>query len=302
MSLRDSTLGNALRCSLEFLGLGNSVAPFPIRRLAHPWRTEELSVPPGHVINPPDFVGVGTQKSGTSWWAGLIEQHPQVSPTLFGRKEMHFLTHFFERPMLPEDVRTYHTAFARPPAQKCGEWTPNYMASPYTLIRLRQAAPEAKVLVMLRDPIRRYESGYNHEYKQRFGCMLVPALRRTVIRDYALRKESIWMGMYGVQLEILLRHFPREQVLVLQYEQCRAEPLRHIQRTYAFLGLDPSFKPTGFQEEVNTQRRVVPPLSDETRNLLGEIYTDDVRRTAILFPQEIDLSLWPAFRGLAMSL
>lgn len=295
MTWRDSTLGTTIRYGLEFLGLGDRVAPFPVRRLARPWQAEEISVPTGWTPAAPDFVGVGTQKSGTSWWAGLIEQHPGVVPTRWDRKEMHYFTHFLETPLTPEAITTYWRAFARPPGRLCGEWTPNYLASPYTLPLIKRAAPEARILVMLRDPVRRFESGYNHEFKQRFGPIFGPRLRMSVVKRYALRKESIWMGMYGAQLDILLRHFPRERILVLQYERCRAEPAAMMRKTYAFLGLDPSFQPSGFAEEVNTQRRVTPPLSEDARSLLAEVYAADVQHVRTLFPDDIDLSLWSSF-------
>lgn len=290
--MADHPFVNAVRYVLEFVGLG-AVAPFPIRRLARPWTRDELPPAGDLEVAPPDFVGVGTQKSGTSWWTGLIEAHPGVAPNLFRRKEMHYLTHFFERSMTTGDIETYHAAFARPTGMLCGEWTPNYLASPYTIRRLEQAAPNAKVLVMFRDPVVRYESGFNHEFKQRFGGMLAPRVRASVIKRYALRKESIWNGMYGVQSEVLLRVVPRERLLVLQYEKCKAQPREMIARTYRFLGLDESFEPDGIERPVNVQRQVTDSLGEETRRMLGEIYRDDAQRLKAMFPDEIDLSLWP---------
>ena len=36
-------------------------------------------VPPGWELLPPDFVGVGTMKSGTSWWWSILASHPDVA-------------------------------------------------------------------------------------------------------------------------------------------------------------------------------------------------------------------------------
>lgn len=293
--MADHPFVNAVRYAFEYLGLGGVIAPFPIRRLARPWTLDELPSKGDRIVRPPDFVGVGTQKSGTSWWAALIESHPSVAPNLFNRKEMHYLTHFFERPMTARDIETYHAAFARPQGRLCGEWTPNYLASPYTIRRLEQAAPNARVLVMFRDPVSRYESGFNHERKQRFGGMIAPGARSRIIRGYALRKESIWNGMYAAQCDTLLRIISRDRILALQYEQCKAKPREMIARTYRFLGLDDSFVPEGIDKPVNVQRQVTDSISDETRELLREIFVDDVRRLERLFPEAIDLSLWPGF-------
>ena len=46
-------------------------------------------------------------------------------------------------------------------------------------------------------------------------------------------------GIYADQLQRLWNAFPREQVLVLQYERCVADPASELRRTYAFIGLEP---------------------------------------------------------------
>ena len=296
----DRPMLNRVRHALEFCGLGSRVAPFPIRRQARPWSRAEVPAPPSGSWRAaaPDFVGIGTQKSGTSWWASLIEEHPDVVPNRFGRKEMHYLTHFVDRSMTREEVAAYHAAFARPAGKRCGEWTPNYVASPWTLLRLQEAAPEARVLVMVRNPVTRYESGLNHEFRNRFGAMVVPSIRRRVITGYALRKEAVWMGMYGAQLATALSVIPRDRVLVLQYERCTLDPAAMLARTYRFLGLDDGFRPAELDRQVNRQKRVVEPLADEGRGMLTAIYRDDVARLVGLFPDALDLSLWPEFADL----
>lgn len=248
-------------------------------------------------IAPPDYIGVGTQKSGTSWWASLIEQHPDVSPNQFNRKEMHYLTHFLDRSLTDQDVGTYHAAFARPDGRQCGEWTPNYLAHPYALGLLNRVAPNARILVMVRNPVDRYESGFNHEYKMRFGAMLAPGVRREVITRYALRAESIWNGMYAAQLDVLFSLVDRDRVLVLQYEACRKEPGKWIALTYRFLGLEASFIPDGIETMVNRQRRIVRRLDERGRRMLADVYRADARRLSQLCPDTIDRSLWPDVCG-----
>ncbi len=295
MGLPDNPLVNLARYGLEYIGFGRIIAPFPIRREAEPWSANAFAADPECTIAPPDYVGIGTQKSGTSWWASLIEQHPDVVPNRFMRKEMHYLAHFLEKEMSADEVATYHTAFARPRGKKCGEWTPNYMANPHAIQQLKVAAPEAKILVLIRNPVERYVSGFNHERKQRFGGVIGPSVRMKVLKQYALRTESIWNGMYGSQLEIVFDVFPRDQVLVLQYEACKANPDSRIRKTYEFLGLDPTFTPAGVTRQVNTQRRQGPTLDTEYREMLQRIYRSDVQRLVKLCPDEIDCTLWDGF-------
>ncbi|MBA3795881.1 MAG: hypothetical protein H0X20_01485, partial [Chloroflexi bacterium] len=57
-------------------------------------RAEPAPPPPGFVIGPPDFVGVGAQKAGTTWWFRLIEAHPGVYQSPDQRPELHFFDRF----------------------------------------------------------------------------------------------------------------------------------------------------------------------------------------------------------------
>ena len=60
---------------------------------------------------------------------------------------------------MPADfVERYHRNFPRPAGGVTGEWTPRYMYDHWSLRLLRRAAPEARILVILRDPIERYRS------------------------------------------------------------------------------------------------------------------------------------------------
>ena len=110
------------------------------RVVRYAWRTAALRVRPsltytatlpvvgrGFVVAPPDFVGVGAQRSGTSWWHGLIEAHSRVHPLGMGAKELHYFDERWRVGIDDGAVRRYHQLFARPPGFAGGEWTPRYM-------------------------------------------------------------------------------------------------------------------------------------------------------------------------------
>ena len=101
--------------------------------------------------------------------------------------------------------------------------------------------------------------------------------------------------MYAGQIERLLDVFPRERVLVLQYERCQASFFEQARRTYAFLGVDPEFVPAAkqMQPRAASERDAGPA----DRRSLAERYVEDVRRLAELAP-ELDPELWPNIRPL----
>lgn len=240
--------------------------------------------PPGWRTGPPDFVGVGAQKAGTTWWRSLIGAHPDV--VLGERKELHYFSDYWRLEFRDEDAERYHLYFPRPEGALCGEWTPRYMSDFWTPGLLARSAPDAKILVLLRDPVARYRSGLTASLAGVF-----PPFHPDVAQ------EAMERGLYADQLERLLGAFAREQVLLLQYEVCRVNVVSELARTYRFLGLDDSFVPDGADEVINrTEDKVDVP--DETRERLAVLYRNDVIRLLDAFP-EIDVTLWPPFTDLA---
>ncbi len=240
--------------------------------------------PPGWRTGPPDFVGIGVQKAGTSWWYRLVTEHPQVFRRDALAKELHFFGRFNDRAFTRADVARYHAHFPRPDGARLGEWTPRYLPDFWTHQQLREAAPDCRLLVLLRDPVDRYRSGITHEVNQ--GARPSPTL--------AL--EAMYRGMYHLQLSALLRSFPREQILVLQYEQCQNNPRRELARTYEFLGLgNTDFTPMTLHQRINGTPTGKVELPADLRAELLALYQPDVLALVNDFP-EIDVRLWPNFR------
>ena len=249
--------------------------------------------PEGWVTAAPDFVGVGAQRCGTTWWYEQIVLHPRVTfEDGIHRKEVHYFDRLSGVDLLsPELVQHYARYFPRPAAgQIVGEWTPRYVLFPWVPNQLAQAAPRARVLVLLRDPVDRYASGVRWQGRlldQRPGA-------GDVTLEKILRQQRR-RGFYAKQIERLLEAFPREQVLILQYERCRDRYEDELARTYEFLGLDPTFRPAG--EGGRPESPAGNRLPDAEREELARDYVADVRRLTEIAP-EIDPSLWPSVRDL----
>lgn len=107
--------------------------------------------------------------------------------------------------------------------------------------------------------------------------------------------DQAWRGRYAEQLARLYEHFPREQVLVQQYERCTAEPESELARSYRFLGLDANFLPDSLHDRLNAAVRRWA-LSDHMARELRRYYAPDLARLPELVPG-IDLGLWPTARG-----
>ncbi|MEY2423211.1 MAG: hypothetical protein QOI95_3278 [Acidimicrobiaceae bacterium] len=214
----------------------------------------------------------------------MISHHPAVARSPKARKEVRFFDARFGDDVSKLAADEYARYFPRPDGSIAGEWTPGYMHDYWTPRGLAEVAPDARLLVMLRDPVERYQSG------------LALAFVHNAPRHAIVASDQAGRGFYHGALVRLLRQFPRSQVLVLQMERCIASPEGELARTYEFLGLDPIPAPDDLSAVVHGDH-VRPALSNEHRRLLVEAYADDVAALLADFP-ELDVSLWPNFAHL----
>jgi hypothetical protein len=248
-------------------------------------RTTPPACPPDARLGPPDFVGVGAQRCGTSWWFGLLRAHPECD--IRSIKEIHYFDRFWRESFDEADVDGYYRYFPRKAGLRSGEWTPRYMLDPWTPPLLHQAAPDASLLVMVRDPLERYVSGLTH-YLSRRGPL------DPTIADIAFER-----GLYAKQLTHLMRSFDGRRVLVLQLERCIRSPETELATTFDFLDLAP-IDPVhlGLQTSGDRTPRPTLRIDDATRARLIQNYEQDVLDLPEI-ADRIDLGMWPNFSHLS---
>lgn len=248
------------------------------------------AIPDGASVGPPDFIGVGVHKAATTWWWALLVDHPEIDGVP-RRKELHLLEQMRDGPITQEQRDWYYRQFPRLPGHLAGEWTPRYMAMPPIPAVIREVAPNAKLLTIVRDPVERYRSGLKQWHEQ--------SKRRSLRRDVKVgKREALMRGFYGRQVQRLADAVGRDQILVLQYERCVREPAAEFARTIEFLGAAPH-RP---DERLLTMRFNATvgdkgSLSSKDETELIAEYEPEVALLKKLAP-DIDLSLWPRFKHL----
>jgi hypothetical protein len=236
------------------------------------------SGPPG----PPDFIGVGAFGSGTGWWHAMLLAHPEIRPPRGRRKALHHFDRFCAAEMTDADVAAYHAYFPRRPGTICGEWTGRYMFDAWTPPLLRRAAPDAKLLVMLSDPVERYRA------------ILADRLARREEDEAIFMADVVDRRSFAAQLARLRRFFDPDRILVLQFERCRREPLTEYRRTLDFLGVrDRDFAPrrlrrkaAGKPESLHVELLLRLGLPEGTKRRVTERLTGRPtgRPTTLLWP------------------
>ncbi len=112
----------------------------------------------------PDFVVIGAQRSGTTSLYNNLVEHPQIASCI--RKEVHYFDAYFERGSywyrghFPRAAELRRLARRHGAPVLTGEATPMYLFDPPCRRRLAELVPDAKLLVLLRDPVAREYSQY----------------------------------------------------------------------------------------------------------------------------------------------
>ena len=189
----------------------------------------------------PHLIVLGTQKGGTSSLRRLLLDHPGLF--MAATKEVHFFSKHWER---SADWYARHFRNA-PEGVCCGESTPFYLFHQEAPQRIHSLIPQAKLIVLLRDPVERALSQYFHSVRLGLGNLplahaLAAAPARLLTGDPRHVQEHSYVsrGRYLDQLDRYLRLFPQEQLLVLQSESFFADPTETWRTIERFVGLTPA--------------------------------------------------------------
>ena len=244
----------------------------------------------------PAWLGIGAQRAGTTWFTNLLVQHPEVSLSAGGRKELHYLTMPLAHGWNDDYEQGYRTLFDDATARLPGEFTPVYLRALWAApLALRVCRPDAPIIVLLRDPIDRFESAMRlaSTHFQFPGPEPSQALRVwTRTRGVAAQ----WTGMYAAQLDAWERVLGRRRLIVLQYERLRDDPQPAVERVWEALGLRavalrdvrrPSR--TARSPERPWTLDLVPGFRDE----LWHLYRPEVEQLRLRWG--VDVGRWPNF-------
>lgn len=237
------------------------------------------------VTGPPDYVGIGAPRSGSTWWSRQLERHESI-PRGNVHKELHWFDRFGTDEHQPEDVEGYHQFFPRRDGEVVGEWTPGYLYQPWTPSLLQASAPDTKLLAILRDPVEQIESSVNYSHTFHGAPDNPLMLTRHVAEAGYHRHLHHWTMQFPAPL------------LVLQFEHCRDDLDGQLVRTISFLGLDPDPELVKDRKPGTNAGTAKPiQLTARARAALVETLTPDVLALTRDHPS-IDPGRWPNFAHL----
>lgn len=183
----------------------------------------------------PNYLVIGAAKCATSSLCSLLGSHPDVF--MVECKEPYFFNldeHYFGK-----GWRWYQSLYASAGACKMrGEGSNGYTMKelyPDTAQRIARDLPDAKLIYIVRHPLRRIES-YWTQLRANGDRDVSPDFDRAVRTSTAKLVDST---NYLTQIDAFRAYFPDQRILVLFYEDFRANSGQVMRRCFEFLGVDP---------------------------------------------------------------
>jgi hypothetical protein len=214
---------------------------------------KDASAPPAIASTAPHHrvgaIGIGAQKCASSWLHAVAGSHPEIS--VADPKELDFFSYYFDR-----GYRWYESHFA--PASDDPilrfECSPSYFHDPRSAQRVHAYNPGMKVVLLLRDPIKRAFSNHLHEIiKGHIGPV-------SFEDGLANNPSYLEQGMYARHLRRWHDAFGPAHVHVMFAEEIAADAGGSAQSLYGFLGVDPTFNSAILHERRNESDRPRVPI------------------------------------------
>jgi len=205
----------------------------------------------------PDFIIIGTEKSGTTSLYDYMIQHPSIFAAR--TKEVHYFdinyvgewwykSHFptvFKKNYFKRKNEKFVT----------GEATPYYLFHPLVPQRICQTLPKVKLIVILRNPIDRAYSLYHDNIRKKIENLSFEAAIKKEDERLKDEKEKIlansrynsiiyWGysyltgGIYTQQLKTWFNFFHKNQFLILKTDDLQTNPNQVLNKTFSFLNVD----------------------------------------------------------------
>lgn len=238
------------------------------------------------------FLGIGAQKSGTTWLYFNLIRHPDLYlPD--GVKELHYWDANFHR-----GFEWYQAFFAANTAGRAaGEITPAYaILEPEKIRDVHAHFPDLKLIYLMRNPVHRAWSGAQMALGR--AEMTMDDASDAWFIDHFHSRGSQRRGDYEGCLRAWQEVYPADRFLVMLFDDIQADPRGVLKRCAAHIGVDPGFFDTLSEEELRQAHFPGPghSIRPSLHAHLVAHYTPKIRSLEAFLGR--DLSLWHRQNGL----
>lgn len=228
-----------------------------------------------------DFIGIGAQKTGTSWLYENLNRHNKIR--FPGGKEIHFWDQHYAR-----GIRWYLSLFEDIPGKVSGEITPAYAIIEENLIQeCFDLNPRCKIIYVIRNPIERAWSS---------ALMALARAEMTFNEasdqwfiDHFKSSGSLKRGDYEKCIKNWCSVFPRKQLLIVRYELINKNPYEVLKTACQHIGVDGHFFDSIDEGLLRNYVRKGPgyPIRQSLIDVLVELYQPKIKSLSRYLHEDI---------------
>lgn len=202
---------------------------------------------------------------------------------------------YFCKDELYELGEDYYKAFFDTDKKIVGDVSPNYMylnENANTHKRIKQLIPDCKIIFLLRDPIRRAFSHWNHliQIKPEWSGGIEEDTFYESITKFPESGNAICdRGLYSNNIKQYIDVFGRENIMIVQQEQMKIDTFETLNKIIQFAGAQ---APLNKKRVLYVHERTYEAtLDDKSKQFLQGFYREEVQELKKLFP-ELNYKLW----------
>ena len=201
----------------------------------------------------PNFIIIGTMRGGTSSLFRYLDYHPNIVPPL--RKEIHYFDHDYRKGLYWYKLFFPSNNEVNKMNKLTYEATPYYLFHPLVPERVHKMNPNIKLIILLRNPIKRAYSHYKYIYKlglenlsfedgirkesERLEKDKQKMKQNPYYNGYHMRHHSyLSRGIYVKQIKRWFNYFPKECFKIIRSEEFFSETQKTYDDVLNFLGLE----------------------------------------------------------------
>ena len=251
----------------------------------------------------PDFLIIGAQKSGTTSLHYYLNQHPNLTGSYpkelhYFNRDIHFNKSFGEYKKHFRGIKKKDTLLF--------EATPAYIYHPGSAELIKKHLPNTKLIVILRNPVQRAYSAWNH-YSQFFEAEpgvrkvfdetprtegnylhelyfknreVFPTFRECIEIELDLIEKGkgyepalLRRGVYIDQLKNYWNYFSKDQVMIIGFRDLTEKKKETLQKIEKFLNI-PQYDWDNLIDEPKNVREYKEKINEEDRVLLEKFYSE----------------------------
>lgn len=195
----------------------------------------------------PNFFIIGAAKAATTSLASLLATHPQAG--IVKNKEVNYFSY---DKVYKQGWEKYLALFENCAGrQAIGDASTSYSRirySPLTIERMKRHVPDAKIIYMVRHPLKRMESAYVEHACSR-GCRVYPSINEAVKNEPMILDSSRYWEVFDAYRQ----KFKESRVKVVWFEEYVADRVAIFQDVCRFLEIDSAFVPDLSRELTNSR-------------------------------------------------